>query len=210
MITIKQGSRGNEVRILQKKLGIPEDGIFGPVTNAALLKYQSTHGLTPDGVVGPRTWESLGFPYTERVIRKIILHCEATPEGEEFSDEQCEASHKARNFSAYVRNGKVWHIGYHYIVHLDGSISVCRPESKMGVHCAGENYDSIGISYVGGCVQRSVKNWQVHPKDTRTPAQKASLRNLVAELQKKYPDSKVYGHYQFANKACPSFKIEDL
>jgi hypothetical protein len=46
--------------------------------------------------------------------------------------------------------------------------------------------------------------------DTRTPEQKESLRKLVAALLKIYPGATVHGHYEFAAKACPSFKIKDL
>ena len=78
MNTIKQGSRGDEVKTLQKKLNITPDGIFGKNTEAAVKAYQKAHGLTPDGIVGPHTWESLGFPITNRFIDEIIIHCSAT------------------------------------------------------------------------------------------------------------------------------------
>lgn len=47
-----------------------------------------------------------------------------------------------------------------------------------------------------------------NPKDTRTDAQKASLLKLLKELKSKYPKAKIYPHYKFANKACPSFDAE--
>ena len=46
------------------------------------------------------------------------------------------------------------------------------------------------------------------PKDTRTPAQRAALVRLVAEMRKKYPGATVHGHNEFANKACPSFNVQ--
>ena len=47
-------------------------------------------------------------------------------------------------------------------------------------------------------------------KDTRTPQQKAALVKLAKQLCSMYglKETDVYGHYQFAAKACPSFKIE--
>lgn len=51
---------GPSVVWLQQKLGIAADGTFGTGTVAAVKSYQGSHGLTPDGVVGPATWNSLG------------------------------------------------------------------------------------------------------------------------------------------------------
>jgi len=46
------------------------------------------------------------------------------------------------------------------------------------------------------------------PMDTRTPAQRASLRKLVSELQQRFPGATVHGHNEFAAKACPSFDVQ--
>ena len=59
MITVRQGSRGDAVRQLQEILGITADGIFGPITKAAVKDYQTANGLKPDGIVGPLTWGKL-------------------------------------------------------------------------------------------------------------------------------------------------------
>jgi len=60
--TLKAGDEGDSVAELQNALGIDwlkEDGIFGPATEAAVKAFQTSNGLTPDGVVGPDTWAKL-------------------------------------------------------------------------------------------------------------------------------------------------------
>ena len=64
--TLRIGSRGEDVRILQenlRQLGFlndAADGIFGTNTNAAVRSFQKAQGLSVDGVVGAGTWAALG------------------------------------------------------------------------------------------------------------------------------------------------------
>lgn len=53
--TLKMGSRGLDVKMLQKKLGIKEDGIFGKMTKLAVQGFQLKHHLIADGIVGKLT-----------------------------------------------------------------------------------------------------------------------------------------------------------
>ena len=57
---LKQGSRGEQVKELQRALGIAADGIFGSGTALEVRRFQSANGLTADGIVGPATWEAIG------------------------------------------------------------------------------------------------------------------------------------------------------
>lgn len=58
---LKNGSKGEEVKQLQTKLGLTSDGTFGNGTEAAVKKWQAANGLTADGIVGPGTWGKM-FP----------------------------------------------------------------------------------------------------------------------------------------------------
>lgn len=58
---ITKGSIGEEVKLIQKLVGVTADGAFGLKTFDAVKKWQSTHGLTPDGMVGEKTWKAM-FP----------------------------------------------------------------------------------------------------------------------------------------------------
>jgi murein L,D-transpeptidase YcbB/YkuD len=58
------GSIGSAVRLLQGILDkdgakLVVDGIFGPLTEAAVKAFQSAHHLPADGIVGPATWRDL-------------------------------------------------------------------------------------------------------------------------------------------------------
>jgi len=131
-----------------------------------------------------------------RKIDKIIIHCSATPEGRPHDVADITRWHLQRGFST---------IGYHYLIHLDGTIETGRPIERMGAHTTGENRNSIGICYVGGMTKDMKK-----AKDTRTPEQKDSLIKLMHELIYKYnKDMTIHGHNEFANKACPSFIVKE-
>lgn len=130
-----------------------------------------------------------------RKINKIILHCSATPEGRHHDVADIRRWHLKRGFND---------IGYHYLIHIDGTIEEGRPLNKQGAHCSGENRGSIGICYVGG-MSKDMKK----AKDTRTVKQKDSLILLMIQLMYKYnKDMTIHGHNEYANKACPSFNVQ--
>ena len=56
---LKVGSRGEDVKKLQAKLGVGADGVFGKGTEDAVKSFQTKNGLTPDGLVGEGTWNKL-------------------------------------------------------------------------------------------------------------------------------------------------------
>ena len=143
-----------------------------------------------------------------RQINKIIVHCTASREGQSLTVADIDKMHRARGW-----NG----IGYHYLIYADGSIHKGRPVENAGAHVSGHNADSIGICYVGGL------DGSGNPKDTRTEAQKAAIRELVNELCQKYPTVvEVKGHRDYSPdlngngkiesfewlKACPCFDVQ--
>jgi putative chitinase len=60
-MTLKLGSKGNEVKVLQAKLELAADGDFGPGTEAKLKAWQAANGMAADGIAGPATLEKLGI-----------------------------------------------------------------------------------------------------------------------------------------------------
>ena len=63
---LKRGSKGGHVKELQTLLNyasfgaqLTVDGIFGSITEIAVISFQKLHGLKADGIVGPLTWAAL-------------------------------------------------------------------------------------------------------------------------------------------------------
>ncbi len=127
-----------------------------------------------------------------REINKIIVHCSATREGENFDVAEIRKWHV---------EGRGWSdIGYHFYIDLYGNIHKGRDIAKIGAHCKGHNRNSIGICYCGG-VEADGKT----PKDTRNTEQKEALIAVLRTLKAMYPNAVIHSHKDFANKACPSF-----
>jgi hypothetical protein len=59
--SIRQGSKGDNVRLVQQVVGAHVDGDFGPKTHLAVVGWQGRKALLPDGIVGPKTWAKM-FP----------------------------------------------------------------------------------------------------------------------------------------------------
>lgn len=206
--TIKIGSKGEDVRYLQRILNLVDDGIFGELTKEAVIAFQKLHNLTPDGIVGAKTWAELEKvkPATppgtsnivagcevrksKRAINLIVVHSTATQEGKDYSVDWLRQLHKSKGYAD---------IGYHYVVYRDGTLHLGRNIDKQGAHAKGHNYGSIGIVYIGGV------DAQGKAKDTRTEAQKATLVALLKQLRKFYPKAEIVGHRNLNKTACPSF-----
>ena len=221
MTILKIGSKGETVKQVQKALHLLPDGIYGQLTEEAVMDFQRENNLTIDGKVGPATMAKLMVAIasqhtiqpkkSKRMIDEIIVHCTATPEGKDCTIHQIRASHKKRGFSD---------IGYHYVVFRDGSIHEGRDVNIVGAHCKNHNAHSIGVSYVGGLENKpGVAYEKLKAKDTRTDEQKASLKALLKNLRVLYPKAKIIGHRDTSPdlngdgmiepnewiKACPSF-----
>ena len=125
-----------------------------------------------------------------RKITLIVIHCSAVRPDQTSSAAQIDTWHRQRGFHLGI--------GYHYVVRRNGEIEVGRPEYMVGAHCLNHNSHSIGVCYEGGYDARG------QPADTRTEAQKASLRRLLETLHKDYPEALIVGHHDLdPKKACP-------
>lgn len=136
---------------------------------------------------------SLEEEHIPRSIQYIVVHCSATRANIPFTEEQLLQCHLKRGFKC---------IGYHFYVTTDGMLHQTRPMSEIGAHALGFNLHSLAICYEGGLDEDG------RPADTRTGRQRETLRRVLGELKRLFPEAKIVGHYQLSanvHKACPCF-----
>lgn len=119
-----------------------------------------------------------------RRIKKIFVHHSASPAATT-TTERIDKWHKERGW-----NG----IGYHFVIHLDGSVHQGRPIHKTGAHVKNHNTGTIGICVCGNFMEEV-------PSD----AQLLSLDLLIRGLMAKYkvPIHHLYGHREMGATECP-------
>lgn len=168
-----------------------------------------------------------------RILHQIVIHCSASANGVPLGrsgrtaaqvidvwhgQAQKDRSGKVIREHMFLRsaawrirfNPHLWHIGYHVVIDVDGSIHTGRHIDEQGAHVAGHNVDSIGICMVG--------------TDRYTLAQWSSLRGEVTrQLQGHHSIEHVCGHRDLSPdqngdgkvesfewlKTCPGFNAAD-
>lgn len=130
-----------------------------------------------------------------RSINKIIVHCSAGSINTKAADiVYFHTGPKAKGCNGWKTPG------YHFFIEKDGNVVQLVPVEKISNGVVGHNSDSINVCYAGGVDQQTFKI----PMDTRTPEQKAALLALLKKLKAQF-QCPIYGHRDFATKACPSF-----
>jgi len=159
------------------------------------------------------------FYNTRRVgrVNQLVIHCSATPNGEPVSVATIDAWHRdpKKQFLARAmdfrrrQNPELSHIGYHFIVYVNGAMATGRHLDEMGQHVKGHNLHSIGICVIG--------------TDAFTRAQWIMLRANIWAMQKRYPNALTCGHRDLSPdidgdgtvephewlKTCPGFNVAD-
>jgi len=136
-----------------------------------------------------------------KVVDTIFVHCSATkpdwlraaPLGQKVAE--------IRRW--HVRDRKWKDIGYHWVIDRDGSVAPGRAEHLVGAHVQNHNTGSIGICLIGGHGSAANDKFLDH----FTPEQDRALRGLIEDIQLRTPITKVRGHNETANKACPGFNV---
>ena len=138
-----------------------------------------------------------------RHIDTIIIHCTATrPNWWEGKTSQQKVDEVRR---WHVEDRGWSDIGYHYLIDRDGTLVEGRPLERTGAHAKGHNTGSVGVSLFGG----HGGNVSDQFEDNFTEDQNLALRELIAKLKADHPITKIIGHNEVANKACPTFVVRD-
>lgn len=142
------------------------------------------------------------------MLKRLIIHCTATPEGREVS----QADIRHWHCDPVSKGGRGWkQVGYTDMIHLDGQVERLVDNNEdaqvdpweITNGAAGYNSTSRHVVYVGG-VAADGKT----PKDTRTAAQLKAMETYVKDFHRRFPSVRIVGHNELAAKACPSFDVQ--
>ncbi len=127
----------------------------------------------------------------------IVIHCSQTRPSMDIGAKEIDRWHRERGWLK---------IGYHKVIRRNGDIENGRGIDEIAAHCREYNHNSIGICLVGGCAEDNVKK----EEDNYTGEQFESLKQLLTELVKNYPEAKIVGHRDLdKNKFCPSIEVKE-
>lgn len=151
----------------------------------------------------------------------IITHCATTQDGRYIGKDPAKVIdtwHKQRGYQRSAEalecyNSELKHIGYHWVIDIDGVVYAGRHMDEQGAHVKGHNKGTIGLCLTG------TRKFTIH--------QWRALRNMVEGLARSlfrtpgeftweealaWAESKgffIKGHNEFANKECPGFSVQE-
>lgn len=132
-----------------------------------------------------------------RSIKKIVVHCSATPDGLDEGFKEINQYHLSRGWKSPSGIG----CGYHFLIRRDGTVEVGRMVNEIGAHVQWANADSIGVCLIG--------------THEFVPEQIKSLKRVVNGLLEEFPGTTVHEHREFPSaiaqgKTCPNINVKEV
>jgi N-acetylmuramoyl-L-alanine amidase len=208
-----------KVKEFQKNNGLGADGLVGPKTWEVLLKKEEVK-ITPVYTKEDKS-EDFSDPEEEMKVEDLKETQPTCPNAIELINLinkanitrkvtrlvfHCTATHQTATVEAIIRfwkDRRGWtNPGYHIIVRPDGSWTQLQDFNRITNGVAGINSTSLHISYIGG-IDKNGK-----ALDNRTDAQNEIFEAVYHTFKNKMPSLTFHGHYEFSNKACPSYHVE--
>lgn len=225
MKTIKKGSKGDEVKTLQRLLGVTVDGDFGPKTDEAVRHFQRMHDLVADGIVGAMTWAALGVTDSKCVDPSVVylplsVHVSKLPGR---TIKYLAIHYTAGSSSVAGRARSIKHVFEQRQASADFAVddaemvqfnpdlrnyycwAVGDPK-QAGATCVGANNRNTISIEICSTLQRGTSVEKVnHEGWSYTEAALANAVKLAKILMKKYgiPIERVVRHYDISGKLCP-------
>lgn len=218
---LKLGSKGEDVKSLQSKLGIPVSGCFDVDTRTAVKEFQRTHNLVVDGVVGDKTWHLLiyGIVYDplqihitrlpNRKIDYIVVHFTAGSnsrpgqaratkkvfEQRQASADFCVDDRDIVQFNPNIADYYCWAVG--------DSLKTSVAGGKY--HGLASNKNTINIEICSTCTPPKSVTYPNHSGWLFSDDVLNNTKKLIDLLINKYniPKNHIIRHYDVTGKPCP-------
>ncbi len=136
---------------------------------------------------------------SSREIKNLFVHCTAGWQNE--TNEEL--------FNGFKSQG--WkNPGYHVTVDADGTAWLLQAPSLIANGVAGNNSNSLHISYKGGVAKSGAAKdkGKLLPVDNRTPAQKATLILILKHWRSQYPNARILGHRDISPDKNKNGKVD--
>jgi N-acetylmuramoyl-L-alanine amidase len=131
------------------------------------------------------------LPKSTRVIKNLFVHCTAGWQTE--TNEQLFEGFKSRGWN---------NPGYHVTVDADGTAWVLQQPNLIANGVAGNNANSLHISYKGGIDKT------MNAIDNRTSEQKATLVMVLKWWKSQYPNARILGHRDISPDTNHNGKVD--
>lgn len=226
MKTLKMGCKGDDVILLQKKLGITPDGIYGRVTAEAVREMQRKHRLEPvDGICGPQTWAALGVSNNKCIDPSVVymplnVHISKAPDRQikylaiHFTAGSSSAPGRARSIKRVFEQRSAsadFAVDDKEAVQFNPDLRnyycwAVGDKQASGVTCPSAcNRNTISIEICSTLERGTSAGVPNHSGWRFTDAALANAAKLARMLMQKFniPKERVVRHYDITGKLCP-------